>query len=124
MPLLTRLLGVATAGYGVAVLLRPEILAKPCELLAADGSVPAPTAALARAVGVRDLVSGVSLVCAPDGRALWTTVLLRASADFADAVLFGTGFPDRRTGVRAAVGAGAWGVLCLLSTRIGRRRAG
>ncbi|WP_370944753.1 hypothetical protein AB5J62_37345 [Amycolatopsis sp. cg5] len=122
MTWLTRTLGLLTAGYGVAVLARPQLLAKPCALTEADGSVPVSVAALARAAGVRDLASGVALALAPAGGPLRLAVALRTAADLSDAVLFGLALPNPTTRKRAAAGAAAWGVLCALSAVPDRAR--
>ncbi|WP_433868865.1 hypothetical protein [Saccharopolyspora sp. CA-218241] len=65
MPSLPRVLGALTAAYGAGVLVRPALLAGPCELTDERGATPAGIASLARAVGARDLVSGIAMVTAP-----------------------------------------------------------
>ena len=50
MTFIPRILGVATAGYGLAALLRPRILARPVAMVEADGSLgPANRVAAGRA---------------------------------------------------------------------------
>ncbi|WP_206337295.1 DUF4267 domain-containing protein [Streptomyces sp. Z26] len=107
-----RVVGAATAAYGVGVLVRPELMARPCGLTDEDGSVPAATALLIRALGARDAAVGVAMVAAGDGSARRTATACRVVSDVADAVLLGTLLPDPAARRKAAVVAGVWGALC------------
>lgn len=117
---LTRVLGAATAAYGVALLIRPAVLATPAGLTNANGVVPASTSILTRAIGARDTAIGLAMAFAPPGPARRTAVAARVASDLADAAVFGSALPepDRRLTV-AAIATG-WGVLCGV---IGLRRS-
>lgn len=109
---LTRVLGAATAAYGLALVARPEVLARPTGLVDEEGRVPGPTALLIRSLGARDAAIGAAMVLAGDRASRRLATACRIAADASDAVVFGTLLeePDKR---RKAVGvAAAWGVLC------------
>ncbi|GEL25833.1 hypothetical protein PSU4_47870 [Pseudonocardia sulfidoxydans NBRC 16205] len=78
-----RFLGAATATYAAATLVRPSVLAGPLRL----GTSPA-TDSLVRAVGVRDLASGLAMV-ATGRRACVVASAVRIGSDLGDAVVFG-----------------------------------
>lgn len=107
-----RALGAVTAAYSVAIMIRPVWLAKPCGLTQADGTVPASTALLIRAVGARDAALGTAMLLAPDTRSLRAATLCRAAADLSDAVLFGAALTGRARRWKVAGFAAAWGTLC------------
>lgn len=110
-----RLLGVATAGYSVAIIARPDLFTKPTKLQAEGAPLPTATAIGVRALGGRDLASGLAMALAPAGDALRTAVAVRVGADLADLVLLGTSLPDRQARGKAAAVATLWGGLCALS---------
>lgn len=65
MTLLPRILGAATAAYGVAALVRPRILARPVGMVESDGSLGPGIRVAAGLIGVRDVVAGGwSALCA------------------------------------------------------------
>jgi hypothetical protein len=109
-PPAARTIGVLTAAYGVSAILRPQTLARWTGL--GDPASPgAAVRALSASIGVRDLCSGIAIVLAPRGPALRATLVVRATLDAGDAIVFGTLCPTRRARVTiAAIGAG-WGVL-------------
>jgi hypothetical protein len=115
---LVRAMGVVTAVYAASTVVRPEVLARPAGLEASSS-----TDVLVRAVGVRDLASGVALAVAPAGWAQGLALLTRITADLGDAVSFAAADLSM-TGKRKAVSvAAAWaglGALALLA----RDRAG
>lgn len=74
MPSLIRALGVITAAYSAALLVRPDVLARPAGLANATDEVPAGTRILVRAVGARDITIGLAMVFPPVGPALRTAV--------------------------------------------------
>ncbi|MBB5786646.1 hypothetical protein [Jiangella mangrovi] len=121
-----RVLGGLTAGYGVAVAVRPEVLARPCELVEPDGSLTPSTRILCRAIGLRDAASGTAMLTAPAGAALTWATTVRVAADTADAVGFGLTLPSARARRNAALVAGGWALLTaaagLRSAASGRRR--
>jgi len=114
MSWLPRLIGLATAGYGVAVMARPELLAGPCRLTDADGRVPGPVHTLVTAIGARDLVSGLALTLAPAGRPLRLALATRVACDLGDAVFLTAGVPHEARKKVVAV-AGGWAALSALS---------
>ena len=115
--LLPRVLGVLTAAYSTALIVSPRILAKPCKLTRADGGVPPDVATVIRAIGVRDVASGLLLALAPRGVALRGAVAVRVVSDLGDAAVFGFALPDPATKAKVAGVAAAWGLLCAYSGR-------
>lgn len=107
-----RVLGAATAAYSVAIMVRPGWLAKPCGFTSHDGTVPAPTALLIRAIGARDTAIGIAMLCASHPQALRAVTLCRVAADLSDAALFGTALKGRARRTKIAGFAVAWGTLC------------
>ncbi|HEU4542814.1 MAG TPA: hypothetical protein VFR23_16920 [Jiangellaceae bacterium] len=117
---LPRALGLATAAYGAAVLRRPSVFLRPTGL--ATGEPSAALAIAARAVAGRDLVSGLTMACAPAGSGLRTAIAIRVGCDVSDTVLFSVmlqGRPERAKSVAVAAG---WGILCGLSALAARNR--
>ncbi|HSK61480.1 MAG TPA: hypothetical protein VK935_20750 [Actinomycetospora sp.] len=110
-----RLLGVATAGYSVAIIARPELFTRPTALQAEGAPLPTATAIGVRALGGRDLASGLAMALAPAGRALRTAIAVRVGADLVDLVVLGTSLPDPTARTKAAGVAAGWGTLCGLS---------
>ncbi|WP_432746917.1 hypothetical protein [Streptomyces sp. JH002] len=112
-----RVIGAVTAVYGVAVAVRPRLLARPSGL----GQDARVDAAL-RPVGLRDAVSGAALVVAPEGPALTTAALVRIGADLGDAVVLGRtldGVWRRRGAVAVSLAWGALSIGALLAPRRG-----
>ncbi|MFC7616537.1 hypothetical protein ACFQV2_26775 [Actinokineospora soli] len=109
---LTRLLGAATAAYSAALLVRPDLLARPAGLANATGEVPGGTKILVRAIGARDTAIGLAMALAPPGSALRTAVAARVASDFADAAVFGTALPEPARRRKIAGFAVAWGLAC------------
>lgn len=118
MTFLPRLLGALTAAYGAGLLVSPkQLLAQPCDLTEGDGSVSAPVATLSRAIGARDVISGLLMCAAPRGNALRAAIAVRAASDLADAAVLGVSLPNAQARAKAAAVAGSWGGLCALSAR-------
>ncbi|MEO6881183.1 MAG: hypothetical protein ABI181_09610 [Mycobacteriaceae bacterium] len=109
---LTKILGALTASYAAAVLVQPKVLAGPCELTEPGGGVSRSTAALCRAVGVRDLASGLAMVLAPTTGAARAAIAVRTASDLGDVVVFGTSLPSRSARMKAVVVGIVWGGLC------------
>jgi hypothetical protein len=119
-----RAVGAATFIYGVAVSIRPELLARPSGLVDEQGEVSAATIVSLRPVGWRDAVSGAAMVLAPAGAPLRLAAVVRMGADFGDALLLGTTLPDRnrrRFAVAISVGWGAVSLIGLFASE--RKRA-
>lgn len=110
-----RLMGTATAAYGLSTVVRPAVLAKPCGLTEPDGSVPAPTALLVRAMGARDTAIGAAMLLAKTPSASRTATVCRIASDLSDAALFGALLPEAPARKKAAIAAGGWGLLCALA---------
>lgn len=120
-----RVIGAATAVYGVAVARWPALLARPSGLTDPDGRPPEGIAVSLRPLAWRDAVSGTAMLLAPDGAPLVLATLVRVGADLGDAVLLGRTLPDRgrRPAVVAvSVGWGALSLAALLSGGRTRRR--
>ncbi|MGV9662078.1 hypothetical protein ACWDUL_19475 [Nocardia niigatensis] len=107
-----RLIGLATAAYGVAVSIRPEILLRPTGL--GTGGEPELRAA-ARLVALRDLVSGLALAFADDPRARRTAVIIRVACDVADTSVFALALEGRAERVKTLAVTSGWGLLCAAS---------
>lgn len=115
MTLFPRILGAATAAYGLAALVRPRILARPVGMAEPDGSLSPAIRVAAGLIGIRDIVAGGWLAVAPEGPQLRTAIVTRALFDAGDAVLFGTLSPTADGRRKSALLAGSWSVLCALS---------
>jgi hypothetical protein len=109
-----RALGVATAAYSVAIIVKPELFARPTKLAADREQIPCGTAIGIRALGGRDLASGLAMAFAPEGTPLRTAVAVRVGSDVVDLVLLGTTLPDKQARAKAAAVAAGWGALCAL----------
>jgi hypothetical protein len=115
-----RALGLVTAAYGAAIIARPALLLRPSGLLD-DGEPSLSQATVVRALGARDLVSGLAMVTARTPSALRTALAVRVASDLGDTVVLGAalrGRPERAKAVGVAVG---WGALCALSALTVRR---
>ena len=120
---LLRITGAATAVYGVAVVCRPALLARPSGLAGPDGAVPAGVAACLRPLGLRDAACGAAMALAPGDASLRTAALLRIAADFGDAALLSSALPGRRHRLMASVVSVGWGALSVAGLlRPDRRR--
>jgi hypothetical protein len=115
MPVLTRVLGAATAAYSAAIIVEPRLLAKPCGLTTATGQVPPGTRALIGAIGARDTAIGVAMMSAARGRPLRVALAARVVSDLADAVLFGLSIKDRKARAKVAGFAAGWAAVCAAS---------
>jgi hypothetical protein len=120
MTWLPRTLGVLTAAYGLATLVRPAILAKPSGLSAGEPSSSVST--LVRAVGARDIAIGTAMAMS-SGRAQQVALAARIASDLGDAVTWAfSSAPDpsaRRKTIAVGVGWGALNAIALATTRRG-----
>ncbi|WP_308294941.1 hypothetical protein [Streptomyces sp. JJ66] len=124
---LLRLVGAATAAYGLLVSARPRLLARPSGLVDATGHTAPATAIALGPLAWRDAASGLAMLTAPNDTALRTATAVRIAADFGDAVLLGRTLPGRtrRWGaVAVSVGWGSLSVAGLLRTPPRRSGAG
>ncbi|MEV6898678.1 hypothetical protein [Amycolatopsis sp. NPDC051372] len=120
MSVLTRVLGAATAAYGLTTIVYPRALAKPCGLTTASGAVPAGTRTLIAAMGARDIAIGLAMAFADEGKPMRLALAARVASDTADAAAFGLGLPDRSARPKAAAAALGWAALCAVSTFVRR----
>jgi hypothetical protein len=111
-PALARTMGALTVAYSVAVLASPKIFAKPCGLLARDGSVPADVQPLIRSIAARDTVVGLAMTLAPAGTALRLAAALRAVSDLGDAGILGSALPDREARGKVIAVSSGWAAVC------------
>lgn len=109
-----RLLGIGTAAFGATIVVRPETLAVPCGLTNAAGKTSPGTAVLCRAIGARDVVSGLALVFAPSPNPLRLAVVSRVATDIGDALLLGGLKPEPLTRSTLATLAAGRGLLSAL----------
>jgi hypothetical protein len=84
-----RIMGAATLAYSVAVVVKPKVLAGPCQLVDAHGEVPAHVATAVRAVSTRDAIISALMLVLPAGPALRGVTTARGLCDISDAVMFG-----------------------------------
>lgn len=105
-----RVVGVATLAYGASLAIRPATLTSPARLPETPGYEW-----FARAIGVRDVLSGASLVAtaADPERARWA-VTARVLADASDVVVFGVLCPPSAKAKAMAIAAG-YGLTCALT---------
>lgn len=115
MPRLARFLGLATAAFGAATIVRPEIVALPVGLANRPGAVPDRTRLLISLIGGRDIAVGLGMAVAPPGPALRWLVAARVASDAGDAVFLVRHMPDPVTRAATAAIAGGWATLCAVS---------
>jgi hypothetical protein len=84
-------LGVATIGFGVLELVKPDLYGKAVGL----GAPSRGLRTLHHSLGARDVVSGLALTFAPDGAPLRVATQFRIISDLTDAVSFGLNAPTR-----------------------------
>ena len=91
MPVLSRVLGVATIATGVLEFAKPDLWAKPTGIV---GPSPA-MRTWHQTLGARDVLSGLAMTFAPAGPALRAATLFRIVSDVTDALAFGINAPER-----------------------------
>jgi hypothetical protein len=112
-----RIMGAATLAYSVAVVVKPKVLAGPCQLVDEHGEVPPHVATAVRAVSTRDAIISALMLVLPAGPALRGVTTARGLCDISDAAMFGLPAKDPAARKKiVAVGTG-WGALVLLSRR-------
>ena len=120
--LFPRILGGLTAAYGIYTLARPQSLARLAGVGPGDPRSARNARNIGRAIGARDLVSGVSMVLAAPGGPLRAAVSARVACDLGDAVGFGLWASPRSRAKVISVATG-WGLLCAASySAAGRTR--
>ncbi|TDV41724.1 hypothetical protein [Actinophytocola oryzae] len=113
----SRLLGVATAGYGAAIFARPAMLLKPSGMPPHDTDLHA----FVRVLAVRDFASGVAMAVAPSRKAMRLAIALRVASDAGDLVVLGRALAGKPEQKKIIAVAGGWALLCALSALATRR---
>jgi hypothetical protein len=113
MPVLSRVLGVATIATGALEFAKPDVWAKPTGIV---GPSPA-MRTWHQTLGARDVISGLAMTFAPAGPALRAATLFRIVSDATDAFAFGINAPSGRLRAKAAGIALGYGALNALSLR-------
>lgn len=109
-----RILGLLTLGYGAYTALRPTSLINAVRLEPPLDAQSSKGRALGTAIGVRDTVSGISMLVAPPGPALIGAVAIRIGCDLADVAFFGRVAPSDAK-IKVVGVAAAWALLCASS---------
>jgi len=117
-----RVLGAVTAAYSAAIVVAPDVLAKPSRLTDAAGRSTRETRLLIRAVGIRDAAIGVAMMTAPPGVALAMATTARIASDAGDAVAFGVMLPSKDTKLKIAGFAAMWAAVNALALARARQR--
>ena len=94
-----RIFGAVTAAYGVSALWTAAPLTRHAEL-GDPANPPAAARLLSATFGVRDLISGMTIVAAPSGRSMQAALAARVAIDAGDAVGFAVLAPTRRARVK------------------------
>jgi hypothetical protein len=109
-----RIVGILTAVYGASAIARPDVIGRHGGY--ADWRDPqSGVRLLSTVVGVRDLVSGIAIVAAPAGDALYAALGARVAFDASDAAAFGLMLPSTRGRRMVALVAGGWAALAAAS---------
>lgn len=117
MPVLPRLLGVATTAIGALELAKPDLWSRPT-------GITGPSAAMRawhHTVGARDVVSGPALLLGPAGGPLRAALLFRIVSDITDAVGAGINAPVAAGRAKAAGAALGYAALNAVALRGNRR---
>lgn len=112
-----RIMGAATLAYSVAVVVKPKVLAGPCQLVNEFGEVPPQVATAVRAVSTRDALLSALMLFVPAGPALRAVTTARGLCDISDAAVFGLPVQDRAARNKIMIVGAGWGALVLLSRR-------
>ncbi|MBA3524948.1 MAG: hypothetical protein H0T85_10450 [Geodermatophilaceae bacterium] len=113
MSVLPRVLGAATAAYGLKEILQPGHLARAADLGDPDHRG---VKVLGAVLGIRDVACGVAMMTLPAGPALRTAIVARSTFDVEDCVAFSLHTPASARPKVAAITLG-WAALCGLSLR-------
>jgi hypothetical protein len=90
---IVRTMAVATAGYSVAICIRPRLLVGPSHFLTATGEVSQAMTTMTRSTGTRDILLALLLAASPAGRPMAMLSVARAVADGGDALWFARSVP-------------------------------
>ena len=113
MPVLSRVLGLATIATGALEFVKPDLWAKPTGIV---GPSPA-MRTWHQTLGARDVISGLAMAFAPAGPALRAATLFRIVSDTTDALAFGINAPGARLKTKAAGVALGYAAVNALSLR-------
>ncbi len=114
-----RVVAAATVAYSAAIIVKPALLARPCGLTGADGSVPPGIAAMTRSIGARDAAVSAALIVAPAGYPLRLLTAARVISDCADAVSLSGLVSDRAAKRKVAGIALGWALIEILAELAG-----
>lgn len=92
-----RVLGLATVGFGALSLAKPEIPARLLGQTDPSGAPQSGAVMTSYVAGVRDVVSGLSLLLLPAGKLRAAAVVARVAFDVGDGLLLPRSIPDPRT---------------------------
>jgi hypothetical protein len=110
-----RVVAAATVAYSTAITISPRLLARPCGLTSADGTVPLAVAQLTRSIGVRDAALAAALGLAPAGYPVVLLTAARVVSDSADALWLSRLAAGRGAKAKIAGVAVGWALLELLA---------
>jgi hypothetical protein len=96
-------------------LLRPRVMARQTRQLDVLGLVPPGMVMVSQVIGVRDVISGLSMVVLPAGRSRTVAVALRSTFDITDGLIFRRALADPALKRKVSVVAIGWGVVCAAS---------
>jgi hypothetical protein len=119
-PALVTAYGLATTAYGASVLIEPRHMLRAARTDRLDHRT---ARRAARAIGARDVVSGLSILAAGSDAALGRALAARAALDFSDAASFSAATSHAPTRAKILAVTGLWGGLALLLRRHARGRA-
>jgi hypothetical protein len=110
-----KVMGLLTTGYGALSIAKPGLLARQLKLPDVHGETQQGAVVASYAVGVRDIVSGLSLVLLPAGRTRALAVAARVLFDVGDGLLWPQAIADPKVQKKIQVGALGWGGACALA---------
>ena len=105
-----QLMGLLTAAYGVALIVRPEVLIRPVGIQDVDTGER-----IARVLGIRDVVSGLAMIVAPPGPALVAAVAARVASDLSDVASLQALASDAQARRNVALAATGWATACAVT---------
>ncbi|MCW2582608.1 MAG: hypothetical protein JWQ53_1398 [Klenkia sp.] len=111
MPVLSRVLGVATAGVGVLEFVKTDLYGNAAGL----GKPSVALRTLHQSLGARDIAIGLAMTVAPAGPQLQAATVMRIVSDLTDAVSFGLNAPTGDKKAKSLAVALGYAALCAVS---------
>jgi hypothetical protein len=105
-----QLMGLLTAAYGVALIVRPDVLMRPVGIQDVDTGTR-----VARGLGIRDVVSGLAMIVAPPGPALAAAVAARVASDLSDVVSLRALASDVHAQRNVTIAGTGWATACAVT---------